>query len=74
MGGSRYRIGQSLIRRENSESVQPLIVYNMDSGAPEDNAHAEYTYARSARNRVRLPTPPFPTTIVPPQVRARIGV
>lgn len=66
---TRYRSGPSLIQSENPESVQPLIVYNTDSGDPDDNVPAEYTYAWSARKRMRLPTPPFPTTSLPPQVR-----
>lgn len=66
---TRYRSGPSLVQSENFDSVQPLIVYNTDSGAPDDDVPAEYTYAWSARKRMRLPTPPFPTTSVPPQVR-----
>ena len=66
---TRYRSGPSLIQSENPDSVQPLIVYNTDSGDPDDNVPAEYTYAWSARKRMRLPTPPFPTTSLPPQVR-----
>lgn len=65
--GTHYRSGPSDIHSVDCDSVQPLIVYNIDDAAPEEeNVPAEYTYARTARNRRRLPTPPFP--VAPPQV------
>ena len=66
---AQYHNGRTLVPMDSFDSAQPLVVYNKESGAPDDNDPAEYTYPRSGRTRMPLPNPPFPVSSLPPQVR-----
>ena len=66
---TRYHSGRPLAPSGGFNSAQQLAVYNPASCALDDNEPADYTYARTGQAMMPLPTMPFISSSLPPQVR-----